>query len=300
MKRLPETIETEEDQQKHGGELADFTTTIRVVPITALAALIGLSSTALAWLLMKLIGFCTNLFYYQRLDWNMVSPAGNHLGWLAVLVPVAGALLVGLMARYGSDKIRGHGIPEAIESILMNGSRVQPKLAVLKPVSAALAIGSGGPFGAEGPIIMTGGAVGSIIAQFFHLTSAERKTLLVAGASAGMAAVFAAPLASMLLAIELLLFELKPRSVIPVAIASITAGFARMFLLGAGPLFPIRRTALFRHGNFGAVPGVGAACGRARHAAQQSIYLVEDCSANCRFTGCGGRPSAAWWWAWAA
>jgi H+/Cl- antiporter ClcA len=149
------------------------------------------------------------------------------------------------MARYGSERIRGHGIPEAIESILINGSRVEPKLAVLKPLSAAISIGSGGPFGAEGPIIMTGGAFGSLIAQFLHLTSAERKTLLVAGAAAGMSATFAAPLASVLLAVELLLFEWKPRSFVPVAIASATAAAARRYLLGLGPLFPVHEHPLF-------------------------------------------------------
>ena len=276
MKELPEN-DASENQQKHGGELADFTASIRVVPITALAVLIGLSSTGLAWLLLKLIGLCTNLFYYQRWDTSMVSPAANHLGWLAMFVPVVGALIVGLMARYGSDKIRGHGIPEAIESILMNGSRVQPKLAVLKPVSAAIAIGSGGPFGAEGPIIMTGGAVGSIIAQFFHLTSAERKTLLVAGASAGMAAVFAAPLSAMLLAIELLLFELKPRSVIPVALASITAGCARVFVLGTGPLFPTTpHAAQFSTSTLVACLVSGLFAGVLAMLLSKSIYAVED------------------------
>ena len=143
------------------------------------------------------------------------------------------------MARYGSERIRGHGIPEAIEAILINGSRVEPKVAILKPLSSAISIGSGGPFGAEGPIIMTGGAFGSMIAQFFHLTSTERKTLLVAGAAAGMSATFAAPVAAVLLAVELLLFEWKPRSLIPVALASVTAGAARRYILGLGPLFPV-------------------------------------------------------------
>jgi H+/Cl- antiporter ClcA len=188
--------------------------------------------------LLRLIGFFTNFFYYQRFSSALVSPAGNHLGWWAVLVPVAGGLIIGLMARYGSERIRGHGIPEAIESILISGSKVQPRLAILKPLSAALSIGTGGPFGAEGPIIMTGGAIGSMIAQFFHLTSAERKTLLVAGAAAGMSATFAAPLAAILLAVELLLFEWKPRSFIPVALASATAGAARRYIIGFGPLFP--------------------------------------------------------------
>src|SRR6185437_8672975 len=146
---------------------------------------------------------------------------------------------------YGSDRIRGHGIPEALESILINGSKVQPRVAVLKPLSAAISIGSGGPFGAEGPIIVTGGAIGSIVAQLFHLTAAERKTLLVAGAAAGMSATFAAPVASVLLAVELLLFEWKPRSIIPVALASATAGAARRYILGVGPLFPVPHHAIF-------------------------------------------------------
>lgn len=182
--------------------------------------------------------FFTNLFYYHRLSTALVSPAGSPLGAWMVLVPAIGGLVVGLMARYGSDKIRGHGIPEAIEAILLNRARVEPKLAVLKPISAAIAIGSGGPFGAEGPIIMTGGAFGSLIAQWMHLTDAERTTLLVAGAAAGMSATFATPLAAVLLAVELLLFEWRPRSLVPVTLASVTASLLRVQWLGPGPLFP--------------------------------------------------------------
>ncbi len=219
--------------------LGDFTTDWRLIPISLLAIVIGLLSTGVAWALLRLIGLFTNLFYYQRWDFRLVSPAGTPLGAWAILVPVAGSLVIGLMARYGSERIRGHGIPEAIESILINGSRVQPRLAFLKPLSSAISIGSGGPFGAEGPIIMTGGAFGSMIAQFFHLTSAERKTLLVAGAAAGMSATFASPIAAVLLAVELLLFEWKPRSLVPVALASATAGAARRYILGLGPLFPV-------------------------------------------------------------
>ena len=154
-------------------------------------------------------------------------------------MPVVGALIIGLMARYGSERIRGHGIPEAIEAILINGSRVEPKVALLKPLSSAISIGSGGPFGAEGPIIMTGGAFGSLIAQFFHLTSAERKTLLVAGAAAGMSATFAAPIAAVLLAVELLLFEWKPRASSRSLSPAPTAAAARRYILGLGPLFPV-------------------------------------------------------------
>src|SRR4051794_4930935 len=219
--------------------LGDFTTTPRVVLIGTIAVAIGLVCAYVALALLKLIGLFTNLFFYQRWDTALVSPAGHHLGAFVVLVPIIGALVIGVMARFGSERIRGHGIPEAIEAILINGSRVEPKVALLKPVSAAISIGSGGPFGAEGPIIMTGGAIGSLIAQFFHLTSAERKTLLVAGAAAGMSATFAAPLASVLLAVELLLFEWKPRSMIPVALASATAAAARRYILGLGPLFPV-------------------------------------------------------------
>jgi H+/Cl- antiporter ClcA len=173
--------------------------------------------------LLRLIGLFTNLFYFGRWSTALVSPVGNQLGVFSVLVPIGGALIIGVMARYGSERIRGHGIPEAIEAILMYGSRVQPKVAILKPLSSAISIGSGGPFGAEGPIIMTGGAFGSMIAQLFHLTGAERKTLLVAGAAGGMSATFASPLAAVLLAVELLLFEWKPRSLIPVALASAVA-----------------------------------------------------------------------------
>src|SRR5579863_7710036 len=215
--------------------LGDFTTTARVIPISLLAIAIGMLSTIVAWALLRLIAFFTNAFYYGRVSTVFVSPAGNHLGWFAVLIPVAGGLVIGLMARYGSERIRGHCIPEALESILINGSKVQPRLAILKPLSSAISIGSGGPFGSEGPIIMTGGAIGSIVAQLFRLTAAERKTLLVAGAAAGMAATFATPVAAVLIAVELLLFEWKPRSAIPVALASATAGAARRYILGLGP-----------------------------------------------------------------
>jgi len=226
-------------------ELGDFTTTVRVIPISALAIAIGIISTYVAYWLLKLIGLFTNLFYFGRWSTGLISPAGHHLGLWAVLVPVGGALIIGVMARYGSERIRGHGIPEAIESILINGSRVPPRLAILKPLSSAISIGSGGPFGAEGPIIMTGGAVGSMIAQFFHLTNVERKTLLVAGAAAGMSATFASPVAAVLLAVELLLFEWKPRSAIPVALASVAAGAARRYVIGLGPLFPTPPHAIF-------------------------------------------------------
>jgi chloride channel protein, CIC family len=226
-------------------KLGDFTVKPRTITISLLAVIIGAISAFVALALLKLIGLCTNLLFFGRWSTTLVSPAGNHLGVFEVLIPVAGAVVIGLMARYGSERIRGHGIPEAIESILINGSRVEPRLAVLKPLSSAISIGSGGPFGAEGPIIMTGGAFGSMIAQFFHLTSAERKTLLVAGAAGGMSATFASPLAAVLLAVELLLFEWKPRSLVPVALASATAGAVRRYIIGLGPLFPVPTHSVF-------------------------------------------------------
>jgi len=231
--------------QASNDELGDFTTTWRVVPISLLALVIGVVCAFVALALLRLIGSFTNLFYFGRWSTAMVSPAGNHLGVYSVFVPIAGALIIGVMARYGSERIRGHGIPEAIESILLNGSRIEPKVALLKPISSAISIGSGGPFGAEGPIIMTGGAVGSMIAQLFHLTRAERKTLLVAGAAGGMSATFASPVAAVLLAVELLLFEWKPRSLIPVALASAMAAVVRRYILGFGPLFPVPVHPLF-------------------------------------------------------
>ncbi|MGB2666220.1 MAG: chloride channel protein [Candidatus Acidiferrum sp.] len=257
--------------------LGDFTTTSRLLPISALALAIGIVASFVALALLRLIGLFTNLFYFGRWSTSLVSPAGNHLGIFSVLVPIGGALIIGLMARYGSERIRGHGIPEAIEAILINGSRVEPKVALLKPISSAISIGSGGPFGAEGPIIMTGGAFGSMIAQLFHLTSAERKTLLVAGAAAGMSATFAAPVASALLAVELLLFEWKPRSLIPVALASAIAAVLRRYLLGFGPLFPVPEHPLFIgvNGLLGCAL-VGILAGALSALLTMSVYAAED------------------------
>ncbi len=257
--------------------LRDFTVDRRVWLISAAAVLIGCCAAMLAVLLLRLIGLCTNLFYYHRLNTALVSPAGSPLGPWMVFVPLVGGVLVGLMARYGSDKIRGHGIPEAIEAILLNRARVEPKIALLKPISAAIAIGSGGPFGAEGPIIMTGGAFGSLIAQWIHLTDAERTTLLVAGAAAGMSATFATPLAAILLAVELLLFEWRPRSLVPVALASVSAALLRVQWLGVGPLFP---TASFHAASslnvvIGALM-LGAIVGVASAAMSRMMYGFED------------------------
>ncbi|MCA8274015.1 chloride channel protein [Burkholderia sp. AU30280] len=227
----------------NGPHKRDFATNDRLPRIALLAAGIGLLGTLAAFVLLSLIHLFTNLFFYQQFSFVDRSPANNTLGAWVIVIPVIGGLIVGIMARFGSEKIRGHGIPEAIEAILFGKSRMSPKVAILKPLSSGVVIGSGGPFGAEGPIIMTGGALGSLIAQCVHVSAAERKTLLVAGAAAGMTAVFGTPVAAVLLAVELLLFEWRPRSFLPVALACAVAGFARAVFFGVDPLFPVTTAA---------------------------------------------------------
>jgi CIC family chloride channel protein len=256
--------------------LADFTADTRLLTLTAMAAVMGVVSAFVAYALVWLIGVITNLAFYQRRSADFISPAGNRLGLWEVLVPVAGGLLIGIMARYGSEKIRGHGIPEAMESILIGRSRMEPTVAVLKPLASALSIGTGGPFGAEGPIIMTGGAFGSLFAQMFAMTAAERKTLLVAGAAGGMAAIFSSPVAASLLAVELLLFEWKPRSLIPVATASAVAAVMRIPLLGAGPIFPMTHQDPLSWQGLLACAGVGIVSGFASGALTEMVYGFED------------------------
>ena len=219
--------------------LGDFTADPRLLMLIAMALVCGLGGVCSAWGLLKLIALASNLVWRGQVstvpvDFGALKPSL----WMA-LAPAVGGIAIGLMARFGTEKIRGHGIPEAIEAILIGGSRMSAKVAVLKPLSSAIAIGTGGPFGAEGPIIMTGGAIGSLFAQCFHLSSHERKTLLVAGAAAGMTGVFGTPVAAVLLAVELLLFEWKPRSFLPVVAAVLVSTGVRPFLLGHGPLFPV-------------------------------------------------------------
>jgi chloride channel protein, CIC family len=224
-------------RDNHG--LRDFSADRRLLVVALMAVAIGTAGAAAAWALLRLINLVTNLAYFGELSAASMPISNNHLGWISVLVPVGGCLIIGLMARFGSEKIRGHGIPEAIEAILIGRSRIQARVALLKPLSSAISIGTGGPFGAEGPIIMTGGALGSLFAQLFHLSNAERKTLLVSGAAAGMSATFGTPVAAILLAVELLLFEWKPRSFVPVAVAAIVAAAWRSWLMGSGPLFAL-------------------------------------------------------------
>lgn len=256
--------------------LGDFTTSPRVLLLAAMAVVIGSAGVASAWVLLKLIALCTNIAYHGRLSFGPATIDVARLGWWSVLVPVGGAVIIGLMARYGSEKIRGHGIPEAMEAILIGQSRISPKVALLKPLSSAVSIGTGGPFGAEGPIIMTGGALGSLFAQCFHMSSAERKTLLVAGAAAGMTAVFATPVASVLLAVELLLFEWKPRSFIPVLVACLTAAVERGWVLPVGPVFAHAGSLALTPGMMLAACALGLVCGLGSGVLTAMVYAAED------------------------
>jgi H+/Cl- antiporter ClcA/CBS domain-containing protein len=260
----------------HTDTLRDFTADARVLVLGAMALVIGSMGAASAWVLLKLIALFTNLAYFQRLSTETVSFGDMHLAPWTIAIPVAGSLIIGLMARFGSEKIRGHGIPEAIEAILIGRSQIEPKVALLKPLSSAISIGTGGPFGAEGPIIMTGGALGSLFAQLFKLSSAERKTLLVAGAAAGMTAVFGTPIAAVLLAVELLLFEWKPRSFIPVGIAAIVAAAWRPVLLGAGPLFPYTGVPHMEWWGLALCAAVGVTAGLQSALMTVCLYGVED------------------------
>jgi len=273
--------------------LRDFTVDKRTWLLSAVALVIGTGAAALAVILLRAIALMTNIFYYHRISLAMVGPAGSpEAHWLMVLAPIVGGVIVGLMAHYGSEKIRGHGIPEAIEAILLQGARVPPKLALLKPISAAIAIGSGGPFGAEGPIIMTGGAFGSLIAQWLKLSDAERTTLLVAGAAAGMSATFATPIAAILLAVELLLFEMRPRSLAPVAVASVLAGALRIWWLGPGPLFPVElHSGINLQQSLLIAAPLGMLCGLAAAGLSKLMYGLEDA-----FERFGDKFRVHWMW----
>ncbi|MFZ0417273.1 MAG: chloride channel protein [Candidatus Sulfotelmatobacter sp.] len=251
---------------------ADF----RVLLISLLSAAIGLVAGIVAFVLYKLIGLFTNLFFFHRWSADFVSAQHNHLGWMVIVTPVIGGLIVGVMAKYGTSKIKGHGIPEAMEAVLFNRSRIAPRVAILKPISAAIAIGTGGPFGAEGPIIQTGGAIGSLVGQAFHTTAVERKVLLACGAAAGMSATFNTPIAGVILAIELLLFEFKSRSFIPLVIASTLATAVHMQLLGLGPMFQVNPMDFSIPRGLPFYLVLGLICGLAAVGFSKVLYWVED------------------------
>ncbi|HXT73654.1 MAG TPA: chloride channel protein [Candidatus Angelobacter sp.] len=251
--------------------------TFRLGYISLLAGLVGVAAGFIAYILYDLIGLFTNLAYYHAWSFHFRSPENTPFHYWIIVIPVIGGLIVGFMAKYGSDKIKGHGIPEAMEAVLTTRSRIEAKVAILKPLSAAIAIGTGGPFGAEGPIIQTGGALGSLVGQFIATTASERKVLLACGAGAGMAATFNTPIAGVILAIELLLFEFRARSFIPLVIATTLATSVRWFLLGQHSMFSMDPHVLFDpiHG----LPYyllLGVICGFAAVGFTKFLYWVED------------------------
>ena len=258
-------------------KLGDFSVDWRrFVAVGIYAAIIGVAAAFIAKLLLFLIGLITHIAYLGQVQGGLVQPDPRHWGPIAIAIPVVGGLIVGVIARFGTDKIRGHGIPEAIQSILERDSVIQARVAFLKPIASAITIGTGGPFGAEGPVIMTGGAFGSLFAQFLHLSSLERRTLLVAGAAAGMAATFGAPIASVLIAVELLLFEWRPRSFVPVAIAVLAAEVLRLHIIGPLPPFVVEHAIAFAPSQIGWALVVGIIGGVVSMVVTKLVYVVED------------------------
>ncbi|MDQ2866265.1 MAG: chloride channel protein, partial [Candidatus Eremiobacteraeota bacterium] len=248
----------------------------RLALLCVFAALIGVVAAGIAKVLLVLIGGITHFAYAGTWNVSLVQPDPHHWGPIAIAIPIVGGILVGLIARFATDSIRGHGIPEAIQSILERDSVVQARVAFWKPIASAIAIGTGSPFGAEGPIIMTGGGIGSLFAQFLHLSSLERRTLLVAGAAGGMAATFGAPIASVLIAVELLLFEWRPRSFIPVAVAAFVAELMRGPLIGATPPFVVASSPVLGPSALGWALLVGIAGGLVSLVMTRLVYVTED------------------------
>lgn len=249
----------------------------RLITISVMAIIVAIAISLIAKFLIHLIYLINNIAFYGVVSLEDVPPAGNHLGLWVIVIPAIGGLAVGLMALFGSKAIRGHGIPEAMEQILTNQSKIKPTITYLKPISSAIAIGTGGPFGAEGPIIATGGALGSTLGQILKISNNERKILLAAGATAGMAAIFGSPIAGVFLAIELLLFEFSPRSIIPVALACITGAAGHHFLFDEGPVFPVgheigiaSNTALFVYSIMGIIMGFLSIF------ITKAVYIIED------------------------
>ena len=264
----------------------------RTVLVSALAVALAVAAGLAAQLLTRLIGLVTNIAFHGRLSTAFVSPAGGpRHGLTLLIVPVVGALIVGIMARYGSAAIRGHGIPEVMEKVLFGQSRIPARVLALKPLSAAVAIGTGGPFGAEGPIIATGGALGSLAGQFLRVTADERKTLLAAGAAAGMAATFGSPVSAVLLAVELLLFEYRPRSLIPVALAAAVAAGVRAAFEGTAPIFGISAMTQPSGTALAAYAVLGMAIGALAAGITRVTYGVEDL-----FERVGERLHIHWMW----
>lgn len=276
-KGIPVSVSLGDTMERKGSSMGNKNNKKRIFTIACLAVVVAICISFIAKFLVHLINLITNISFFGNLSMEHTSPADNYLGLLVIIIPAIGGLIVGLMAYYGSKAIRGHGIPEAMEQILTNQSKIKPAITYLKPISSAISIGTGGPFGAEGPIIATGGALGSTLGQLLRITDNERKILLAAGATAGMAAIFGSPVAAIFLAIELLLFEFSPRSFIPVALACITGAAGHHFLFGPEVVFPIAtviqfpsNTALFVYSIMGIVIGLLSVV------ATKIVYLIED------------------------
>lgn len=248
----------------------------RLIKISIYAVLVAVAISFIAKFLVLLINLVTNISFYGTFDLSFHSPANNHLGIWVIVIPAIGGVLVGLMALYGSKAIRGHGIPEAMEQILVNQSKIKPSITFLKPISSAIAIGTGGPFGAEGPIIATGGALGSTLGQLLKITSSERKVILAAGATAGMSAIFGTPIAAVFLAIELLLFEFSPKAILPVALACITGAAGHHLLFEAGPVFPMPNLETPSNLALAVYSFIGILIGFLSLALTKAVYLIED------------------------
>ncbi|MES2279463.1 MAG: chloride channel protein [Bacteroidota bacterium] len=248
----------------------------RLLRVSLLSVAVAAAISFIAKVLISLINLVTNISFFGTFNLAFHSPANNHLGYWVIIIPAIGGVLVGLMALYGSKAIRGHGIPEAMEQILTNKSKIKPAITFLKPISSAIAIGTGGPFGAEGPIIATGGALGSTIGQLFKITANERKVILAAGATAGMAAIFGTPIAAVFLAIELLLFEFSPWSILPVALACITGAAGHHLLFEAGPVFPMPDVAVPSNQALAIYSGIGIVIGFIAMGLTKIVYWIED------------------------
>lgn len=267
---LDPIINADNDQSKKGESKR------RMLTISFYSFLIAIATSVIAKFLVLLINLITNISFYGRVSLNHNSPADNTLGLFVILLPAIGGLIVGLMAYYGSKAIRGHGIPEAMEQILTNQSKIKPTITYLKPISSAISIGTGGPFGAEGPIIATGGALGSTLGQLIKISHYERKILLAAGATAGMSAIFGSPLAAIFLAVELLLFEFSSKSIIPVAIACITGAAGHHFLFDAGVTFPMPDFAFPDNSALAIYTGIGLLVGVISVGVSKAVYIIEE------------------------
>ena len=263
-------------EQKEGDSKKALLQKGRLIKICLMCIAVAVTISLIAKFLVTLINVVTNIAFYGKFDLGFNSPANNHLGVWVVLIPAIGGIIVGFMALYGSKAIRGHGIPEAMEQILVNESKIKPSITFLKPISSAIAIGTGGPFGAEGPIIATGGALGSTLGQLFKISANERKVILAAGATAGMSAIFGTPIAAVFLAIELLLFEFSPRSILPVALACITGAAGHHLLFGAGPVFEMPDLVTPSNIALATYSFIGLLIGFLSMGITKIVYVIED------------------------